>query len=282
MPLLTIKQGPLILACMDDASESVEGPTLDGHPVAEIVLLPRALQATVIDRGARLRTLEWKVKKAPAPDPIQALAAAVTSELALEASAGSPLVLCYGGPTGITLSFTDGALTHTVAHQGRTSLHTYRLSAGQLALLSYAPFSVIAGVTPPGATVRVVTTGASFWLQLLDSTTSVWTTVWLVNRVFTTGATTPAGTIAARVNGGFLQLADSATGGFRSLWWEDRVLQVGPVDISPADGQPASAFRLKTSSTGLFAQLIDQSVPGPQFRSLLLSNSTTQSGPLES
>jgi hypothetical protein len=281
MATLTITQGALNLACMGDPSETVEGPTLDGTPLADVVQLARSARVTVIDRGNRARTLVWKVKRKPAASAVQALFAALQEEFNLEASSGLPIVLSYGMPGGMVLTVSDGALTHHCEHSGKMAVHEYRLSFGQGAVANFDAFALIEGVTPFGATARIVTTGASYWLQLLDSATNQWTTVWLNNGALTTGFTTPAGTTAARINGGFLQLADVGTGGFRSIWWNVGALQVGPVDNTTADGNPPTAFRLQTTGAGIFAQLEDQAAV-PQFRSMVLTGGALTAGPLVS
>jgi hypothetical protein len=126
---------------------------------------------------------------------------------------------------------------------------------------------------------RIVTTGGAYWLQLYDTGTATWTTLWLVHGVLTTGFTTPGGVIAVRSNQGLLELYDQGDACWRAIWFDNGVLQVGPPDNAAADGAPAADFRWHAEGGGTFLQLEDEA--GDVFRTLLLTHGAVGGGPAE-
>jgi hypothetical protein len=260
---------------MGGPAETVEGPTLDGVPLADVVQLARATRVTVIDRGNRARTLAWKVRRAAAASAVQALRNGIAEELAVELASGGIVAVNYGMPGGIVLGFLDGALTHQVAHSGRMALHDYHLSGGQLTLADYTLLAGWPAVTPPGASAQLYLTGGDTWLQLYDLGATAWRSVCLVASVLT--CTAPGVATAVRINGGYLQLWDNTSAGFRPLSWNGAALTVGAVDGSATDGNPATAARLYTDGTGCSLQLLDTATAG-QFRSLILTAGVLTAG----
>lgn len=127
---------------------------------------------------------------------------------------------------------------------------------------------------------RVVTSASNSWAQLRDMATCAWSTVFLANGSFTAGdGTTPALQQATRTQGGYLQLLDSGDGAWHPVEWVAGIFTAGAADTTPADGGPATKWRV-TAGNGYQAIDLADAASGGQFRTMFLSGGALVAGPL--
>ena len=118
---------PIVVA---GEADTVETFVLAGAPLVQVVKLPSAPVATVLDRGNRQRTLEIAIKCAPKANPFEALRWALALELAL-GGAATALRIDYGAPgVGIRIEAADTSLQVRASHQGVTPLLSITVTLG--------------------------------------------------------------------------------------------------------------------------------------------------------
>jgi hypothetical protein len=121
------------LAASGDCVESI---TLDGQSLVQAVQLMRAETAKPINRGNRLRTLTFTVKRQPLANAILATTAMFNLENALAYAARGPdLVLVFGsGAITCTVTFANATIAARHRAPGTSGITDYTITAGSYAV----------------------------------------------------------------------------------------------------------------------------------------------------
>jgi len=275
-----------LLLASGDLALGRAGPSglrINGRQLNQEVELPRAAALAVIARGNRRNAVSFSVVRV---FPTLGLAGVFRSTQLNQLPLSGALVFTDScGADQTTSTLMCAALVSADAEQlGVSVVVTYNFLGGTFtSSTAVVDGTGLAPITTANG-VQAVNSGGSLWLQFMDQGTFCWVTAWLKDRVFTTGASVPQGTVAVRVQLGFLQLWDTVDLCWRSIWWNGEVLEVGPVDNSAANptyALTAAAMRLYPGGAGWLLQLSDQASPG-QFRTMIITNGALSAGPLTS